>query len=141
MTRSAKAGAFAPAANVWANVSERYEKHAAPYREIHSAFGTDRFGSIAYGLALRVVRDRTLAEDAVQEAFLAVWRGAERFTAERAKPSTWVLTLVHRRAVDLVRREERRRGEPLHETHGETADEAEHVARRESVASPAVARH
>jgi RNA polymerase sigma-70 factor (ECF subfamily) len=73
----------------------------------------DRFGRLAYGVALRVLRDEKLAEDAVQEAFLAAWRTADRFMPERAKASTWVLTLVHRRAVDLVRREERRRAEAL----------------------------
>jgi RNA polymerase sigma-70 factor (ECF subfamily) len=78
----------------------------------------DRFGRVAYGLALRILRDEALAQDAVQEAFLAVWRSADRFLAERAKASTWILTLVHRRAVDLVRREDRRRGEPL-ESAGE----------------------
>jgi RNA polymerase sigma-70 factor, ECF subfamily len=75
----------------------------------------DRFGRTAYGLALRVLRDEALAEDAVQEAFLAIWRGASRFLPERAKASTWILTLVHRRAVDLVRREQRRRADPLPE--------------------------
>src|ERR687887_1187579 len=74
----------------------------------------DRYGRAAYGLALRMLRDDKLAEDAVQEGFLAVWRTAARFVPERAKASTWILTLVHRRAVDLVRREERRRTEPLH---------------------------
>src|SRR6187397_3094548 len=69
----------------------------------------DRIGRIAYGLALRVLRDDRLAEDAVQDGFLAAWRTAAAFRPERAKASTWVLTLVHRRAVDLVRREERRR--------------------------------
>src|ERR687884_842107 len=73
----------------------------------------DRFGRVAYGLALRILRDEALAQDAVQEAFLGIWRSADRFLAERAKASTWILTLVHRRAVDLVRREDRRRGEPL----------------------------
>jgi RNA polymerase sigma factor (sigma-70 family) len=73
----------------------------------------DRFGHVAYGLALRIVRDPGLAEDAVQEAFLAIWRSAGRFVPERAKASTWILTLVHRRAVDIVRREEPRRAEPL----------------------------
>ena len=73
----------------------------------------DRFGRVAYGLALRIVRDPALAEDAVQEAFLTVWRTAARFSPERAKASTWILTYVHRRAVDLVRREERRRAEPI----------------------------
>ncbi len=73
----------------------------------------DRFGRVAYGVALRVLRDEKLAEDAVQEAFLAAWRSADRFMPERGKASTWILTLVHRRAVDLVRREDRRRAEAL----------------------------
>ena len=96
-----------------------------------------RFGRLAYGLAFRILRDDALAQDAVQEAFLGVWRAAGRFTAERAKPSTWLLTLVHRRAVDLVRREERRRTEPLHpETEpagAEAADEAELATRRQTI--------
>jgi len=78
----------------------------------------DRVGRIAYGLAYRVLRDARLAEDAVQEAFLVVWRTAASFSADRAKASTWILTLVHRRAVDLVRREERRRTESYDETGG-----------------------
>jgi RNA polymerase sigma-70 factor (ECF subfamily) len=83
----------------------------------------DRIGNIAYGLALRVLRDERHAEDAVQEAFLAVWRTAAAFRAERAKASTWILTLVHRRAVDLVRREERRRTEPLADEQAALAGE------------------
>jgi RNA polymerase sigma-70 factor (ECF subfamily) len=73
----------------------------------------DRFGRVAWGLALRVLRDESLAEDAVQDAFLAAWRTASRFVPERGSARNWLLTLVHRRAVDLVRREERRRTEPL----------------------------
>jgi RNA polymerase sigma-70 factor (ECF subfamily) len=73
----------------------------------------DRFGRVAYGLALRMLRDPALAEDAVQEGFLNVWRNASRFVPERAKASTWILTLVHRRAIDIVRREDRRRAEAL----------------------------
>lgn len=91
----------------------------------------DRVSRVAYGLALRVVRDERLAEDAVQEGFLAAWRTAAAFRAERGKASTWLLTLVHRRAVDLVRREERRRSDPLPDElpaqpgqPGETTEEA-----------------
>ena len=73
----------------------------------------DRVSRVAYGLALRVLRDERYAEDAVQEAFLQVWRSAASFRADRAKASTWILTLVHRRAVDLVRREERRSADPI----------------------------
>ena len=87
----------------------------------------DRFGRPAYGLALRILRDRALAEDAVQDAFLTVWRSATRFLPERATAGTWILTLVHRRAVDVVRREDRRRAESLEEARvesGGASDEA-----------------
>ena len=99
----------------------------------------DRYGAPAYSLARRVLRDAALAEDAVQEAFLLVWRGADRFMPERAKASTWIMTIVHRRAVDLVRREQRRRTDQLPDVLPATdtpADEAvwlrlerEHVQR------------
>jgi RNA polymerase sigma-70 factor (ECF subfamily) len=62
-----------------------------------------RYGTIAYGLARRVLHDPSLAEDAVQEGFLAVWCSAGRFVPERGQARAWILTLVHRRAVDLVR--------------------------------------
>jgi RNA polymerase sigma factor (sigma-70 family) len=87
----------------------------------------DRHGRLAYGLALRIVRDPALAEDAVQDAFLAVWRSASRFMAERSKASTWLLTLVHRRAVDLVRREQRRRAEPIDDVEGPTGEATDEV--------------
>jgi RNA polymerase sigma-70 factor (ECF subfamily) len=88
----------------------------------------DRYGRTAYGLALRVLRDPALAEDAVQDAFVTLWRSARRFVPERARASTWLLTLVHRRAVDIVRREERRRTEPIEsapEPASETGAEAD----------------
>jgi RNA polymerase sigma-70 factor (ECF subfamily) len=81
----------------------------------------DRYGRTAYGLALRILRDQALAEDAVQEGFLAVWRTAARFVPERGKASTWILTLVHRRAVDLVRREQRHRADTLGEAAADPA--------------------
>ena len=73
----------------------------------------DRFGGVAYGVALRILRDPALAQDAVQDAFLAAWRTAAAFDPDRGNASTWLMTLVHRRAVDLVRREERRRADTL----------------------------
>jgi RNA polymerase sigma-70 factor (ECF subfamily) len=98
----------------------------ARHDEVALAELYDRHGRVAYGLALRVLRDEQLAEDAVQEGFLAVWRTADRFLPERAKASTWILTLVHRRAVDVVRREQRRRADPLEaaaEPAGDATDE------------------
>ena len=82
---------------------------ATPDGDLALAELYDRYGKVAYGLAYRVLQNSSLAEDAVQEAFLTVWRTAGTYIRERGKPSTWLLTLVHRRAVDIVRREQRRR--------------------------------
>lgn len=86
----------------------------------------DRHGRVAYGMALRILRDESLAEDAVQDGFMAVWNDAARYVPARGKASSWIFTLVHRRAVDIVRREERRRTdvlEPADAPSGDTTDE------------------
>ena len=72
-----------------------------------------RHSQTALGLAFRILRDRALAEDAVQEAFLTAWRQAGSYRAEGAKPVSWLLMFVHRRAVDQVRRQERHSADPL----------------------------
>ncbi len=63
----------------------------------------DATSSRAWGLALRVVRDRTHAEEVMQEAYLQVWRQSGRFDATRGRAESWLLTIVHRSAVDRVR--------------------------------------
>lgn len=73
----------------------------------------DRYGGAAYALALRIVRDRELAADVVQNTFLAVWSQATQFDSSRGQPSTWILTMTHHKSVDMVRREERRRADVL----------------------------
>ena len=73
----------------------------------------DLYTAPAYSLALRIVRDRDLAADVVQDAFMAVWRQASSFDSRRGQPSTWILTLTHHKAVDTVRREQRRRADSL----------------------------
>ena len=103
----------------------------------------DRFGKVAYGLAYRILQDAALAEDAVQEAFLQAWRGAGAYRPERAKASTWLLTFVHRRAVDLVRREERRRSLPADaapEPTGPGTDETVDVRSRGEIVRAALGR-
>ena len=72
----------------------------------------DRHCDAAFGLAYRMVGTRGLAEDVVQEAFLALWRGAGRYEAARGSVRSWVLGIVHNRAIDALRRtlvHERRR--------------------------------
>jgi RNA polymerase sigma factor (sigma-70 family) len=68
-----------------------------------------RYGAAAYGLALRVTAQPMLANEVVQDAFLALWRAPEAFDPGRGAFRSFFLSLVHHRAVDTVRREERLR--------------------------------
>ena len=72
----------------------------------------DRHGGAAFSLAYRMTGNRTAAEDVSQEAFLSIWRSRLRYQAERGSVRTWVLGIVHNRAIDALRRSlvhERRR--------------------------------
>lgn len=64
----------------------------------------DRYSGVAYGLALRITSDSASAEDVVQDAFVSVWRQSRRFDPERGQLRSWLLTIVHHRAIDAVRR-------------------------------------
>lgn len=57
----------------------------------------------AFSLAYRMLGDTQSAEDVVQEAFLSIWRAAERIDTKRGKLKSYVLTVVHRRAIDVLR--------------------------------------
>lgn len=72
-----------------------------------------RYAPTAKALAVRVVRQSHLAEEVVQEAFLALWRHPEGYDDARGSVRSWLMGMIHHRAVDLVRREEahRRRAE------------------------------
>ena len=69
----------------------------------------DQFGSYVFGLAARVIGDRHAAEDVTQDVFLSIWERPEAFEPSRGRLRTFLGTLAHRRAVDVVRREEARR--------------------------------
>jgi RNA polymerase sigma-70 factor (ECF subfamily) len=78
----------------------------------------DMYGVRCYSLARRLLGEQALAEDAVQEAMLALWRAPERFNAERGSLATFLLTLTHRRAIDVLRREaHQRRGRVATDEH------------------------
>src|SRR3954453_23696175 len=64
----------------------------------------DSYKTMAYSIAYRITNDATLAEDVVQEAFLGVWRNAARYMDDRGSVKTWLLSIVHHRAIDAIRR-------------------------------------
>ena len=64
----------------------------------------DLYKTMAYSIAYRITNDATLAEDVVQEAFLGAWRNAARYVEGRGSVKTWLLAIVHHRAIDAVRR-------------------------------------
>ena len=64
----------------------------------------ERHAGTAYSLAYRIVGARSSAEDVVQEAFLSIWRSGARYDRGRGSVRTWVLGIVHNRAIDFLRR-------------------------------------
>jgi RNA polymerase sigma-70 factor (ECF subfamily) len=75
------------------------------------AFATlyDRHSRAAYSLAYRMMGERQAAEDLVQEAFLKLWRAAGGYRAERGNVRSWLLAIVHNRAIDQIRSSASRR--------------------------------
>ncbi|MCY0901528.1 MAG: sigma-70 family RNA polymerase sigma factor [Firmicutes bacterium] len=68
----------------------------------------DRYERLVYSFAVRAVRDRSAAEEIVQDVFVKVWRSAERYDASQGKLSTWLLTIARRTAIDMHRKTQRR---------------------------------
>jgi RNA polymerase sigma-70 factor (ECF subfamily) len=62
-----------------------------------------RYGGLAFSLALRITRDREVAEEVVQEAFLSIWRRSATYCESRGGARSWLLSIVHHRAIDAVR--------------------------------------
>jgi RNA polymerase sigma factor (sigma-70 family) len=75
----------------------------------------DRYRTMAYSIALRITTEPSLAEDVVQDAFLGVWRNASRYVEGRGSVKTWLLSIVHHRAIDAVRRRRPTTGLPERE--------------------------
>jgi RNA polymerase sigma-70 factor, ECF subfamily len=96
----------------------------------------DRHSGAAYSLAYRMVGKRATAEDVVQEAFLSLWRNNTRYDRARGSVRTWVLGIVHNRAIDALRRgsvhDRRRASDEGLEERFETGERTDvEVARRD----------
>ena len=75
----------------------------------------DRHSGAAFSLAYRMCGRRAMAEDVVQEAFLSLWRTGARYDRRRGSVRTWVLGVVHNRAIDAFRRGVVREGQDVHD--------------------------
>ena len=100
----------------------------------------DRVASMVYGIALRVVRDPSRAEDVAQESLIDVWRKAPNFDSARGSARGWIATIAHRRAVDVVRSEQASRdrvsqvaAREVRPQHDSVAAEVEAGAERSAV--------
>src|SRR5919199_2146267 len=96
----------------------------------------ERHASAAFSLAYRIVGTRSGAEDVSQEAFLSLWRSGARYDRRRGSVRTWVLGIVHHRAIDFLRRaavhDKRRSGDEGIEERLEARERTEvEVARRD----------
>lgn len=102
----------------------------------------DRYCRVVHAVALRVTRDDGMAEDVTQEVFVGLWERPLAFDAGRGSLRGWLCLLAHRRAIDRVRAEERRRALVTVACRQETpvlsaaaADPAEIVAASSTAAS------
>ena len=98
----------------------------------------DRYGRLAYSLAYRILGEDEAAEDVVQDAFLAAWRGAGTYRSDRGNPRAWLLSIVHHRAVDLLRRKTTFRPAPLELAEAQPADIDTAVAAERNVEGKSV---
>ena len=90
----------------------------------------DRYGRLAYTLAYRILGEPEAAEDVVHDAFLLAWRGAASYRRDRGNVRGWLLSIVHHRAVDVLRRKTAFRAAPL-EAASERPDDADTAAEAE----------
>jgi RNA polymerase sigma-70 factor, ECF subfamily len=100
----------------------------------------ERHSQAAFSLAYRMAGSRGVAEDVVQEAFLNIWRSGARYDRMRGSVRTWVLGIVHHRAIDALRRsvvhEKRRASDEGLDERMETGERTDvEVARREEAAT------
>ncbi len=88
-------------------VVQLIQRAAAQDREAFSQL-YDRFSSLVFSLAMRMLRTQTDAEDLLQEVFLQVWRQAGNYSRERGSPEAWIINIARSRAIDKLRSIRRR---------------------------------
>ena len=98
-----------------------------------------RHGGAMFGLAMRLLRDRTLAEEITQEVMLRLWNSPEKYDAERGTLRSYLLAHIHGRSIDLIRSESSRRTREEREARLATANSGKSL--EEEVWTMAVSEH
>jgi RNA polymerase sigma-70 factor, ECF subfamily len=88
----------------------------------------DRYASLAFTFAIRLLGSRSDAEDLLQEVFLQVWRQAQSYSPERGSPEAWLITITRSRAIDKLRSTRRRDMSPLSPGEPARLEGGTHVA-------------
>lgn len=86
-------------------------RNGPPERAIK--FLMDQYGDTLYGIVLKIVREQNLAEEALQEGFVKIWKHLSEYQSEKASLFTWMLTIVRNTAIDLLRQENRHKNQNL----------------------------
>ncbi len=76
-------------------------------------FLMDHYGDTLYGITLKIVQETELADDALQEGFVKVWKNSMEFNPEKASLFTWLLTIIRNTAIDILRQEKRHKNQNL----------------------------
>ncbi len=79
----------------------------------------ERSSGKLFGVLLRILKNRQMAEDALQDVYLKIWQKADAYSAEKGKPISWMATIARNRAIDIVR------AARPHQTIDEPGDEEE----------------
>ncbi|WP_296950547.1 sigma-70 family RNA polymerase sigma factor [uncultured Massilia sp.] len=110
------------------------QQDAAAFRKLY-----DATSARLYGFALRVLGRRELAEEALQDGYIAIWNGAAGYQAHLAAPMTWMTTIVRNKALDLLQRSGRQAGIDAEQFDGKVA-EALHDPRATPIETLALSR-
>jgi RNA polymerase sigma factor (sigma-70 family) len=91
------------------NNLKQFLKLRSGSRDKALAFLMEHYGDALYGVASKIVGQQTLADDALQEGFIKIWKNIHDFNPEKASLYTWMFTIVRNTAIDLLRRESKRK--------------------------------
>ncbi|MCA0985902.1 RNA polymerase sigma factor [Guptibacillus algicola] len=84
----------------------------------------DRYEKLLYSFSYRIVKDKGLSEEVIQEVFIKLWKGRAKYTEEKGKFSSWILTMTRHTAIDILRKQSREPDFELDERDALHSDEA-----------------